>query len=243
MALHHNPRIVTSGLVFLVDPTDRLSWDGTSDTINDLASGLSVTKGANTVAITSNGHTVFGASATSGVIDTGYRYGSSSDKVVSSATSWTINGWIYKSENPNNWWHVYTDGNSGDIFTIYNSSPYNFRTSMNNSGGNGVWSTGSDIVDFGAGWGDLSNGWQNLNLVYDQPNSRLQLYINTEAQGWHTGRVIHSDYKLRNFYGWGSAQGSYHTDADHSSTMVYNRVLSPDEILQNYNATKTRFGL
>lgn len=243
MALHHNPRIVTSGLVFLVDPTDTLSWDGSSSIIKDLAQGLSVTKGANTVATTSNGHRVFGASATSGTIDTGYRYGTSSDKVVDSAGSWTINGWIYKSENPNNWWHVYTDGNSGDILTVYDVAPYTFRTSMNNTGGNGTWTVGSDITDYGTDWGSLPNGWQNITLVYDQPGARLQLYINTVAQGWQTGRTIHPDYKLRNFYGWGSAQSSYHTDADHSSTMVYSRVLSQDEITQNYLAQKSRFGL
>ena len=243
MALYHNPRIVTSGLVVLVDPSDTSSWDGSSSTINDLAQGLSLTKGANTVAVTSDGHTVFGASATSGVIDTGYRYGTTSDTVVDSAGSWTINGWMFKSENPNNWWHVYTDGNSGDILTVYNSSPYNFRTSMNNAGGNGTFTTGADITDYGAGWGDLSNGWQNITLVYDQPGSQLQLYINTVAQGWHTGRTINTGFKLRNFYGWGSAQGSYHTDADHSHTTIYSRVLSQDEITQNYKSLKTRFGL
>ncbi len=69
----------------------------------------------------------------------------------------------------------------------------------------------------------------------------MQLFVNNQAQSQQTGRVINSDYKLRNFYGWGSANGSYHTDADNSHTAVYNKVLTTEEIAQNYNALKSRF--
>jgi hypothetical protein len=168
---------------------------------------------------------------------------SNGDKVVDSNGSWTISGWIYKDSSPNNWWHVYTDGSSGDILTIHNVSPYTFRTSMNNSGGNGVWSTGSDISDFGIDWLDLTDGWHNVVLIYDKDNSRLQLIIDTVSSPWQTGRVIHPSYCLRNFYGWGSANSSYHTDADHSLTLVYNRVLTESEIKQNYEVIRGRFGI
>ena len=242
MALSHSPKIVTNGLVMLVDPNHPRCWDGSSSTITDLASGLSLTKGSNTTAGYYNGQRVFGTTANSGTIDTGYRYGSLSngDKVVDSAGSWTISGWMHKNENvPNNWWHVFTDGSSGDILTVYNTDG-TFRTSMNGSY-NGTFSTGGNVTDYGVDWDELEYGWVNVVLVYNQASSYLQLFVNNQAQSQQTGRVINSDYKLRNFYGWGSANGSYHTDADNSHTAVYNKVLTTEEIAQNYNALKSRF--
>tara|TARA_R110000744_G_C19137725_1_gene537856 strand:- start:20 stop:757 length:738 start_codon:yes stop_codon:yes gene_type:complete len=245
MATSYSPKIVTDGLVMLVDPNHPRCWDGSSSTITDLASGLSLTKGSNTTAGYYNGQRVFATTANSGAIDTGYRYGSISngDKVVDSAGSWTISGWMYKNENlPNNWWHVFTDGSSGDILTVYNTNGA-FRTSMNNSSYNGTFSTGGDVTDYGVDWDELEYGWVNVVLIYNQASSYLQLFVNNEAQSQQTGRVINSDYKLRNFYGWGSAQSSYHTDADNSHTTVYNKVLTAKEIAQNYNALKSRFEL
>ena len=245
MALHRGPKIVTDGLVMLVDPNHPRCWDGSSSTITDLVDGKSFTKGSNTTSGTYRGQRVFATTADSGTIDTGYRYGSISngDKVVDSSGSWTISGWIFKEENlPNNWWHVFTDGSSGDILTVYNTNGA-FRTSMNQSTYNGTFSTGSDVTDYGIDWDELEYGWVNVVLVYNQPSSYLQLFVNNEAQSQQTGRVINSDYKLRNFYGWGSAQGSYHTDADNSHTMVHNRMLTSGEIDHNFNAMRGRFGI
>jgi len=243
MAYHNNPRIITDGLVLCVDPNHPRCWDGSSSTITDLAQGLSLTKGSNTVAGTYNGQTVFASNAASGTIDTGYRYGSIAKgaKVVDSAGSWTISGWLYKTGNPDNWWHIYTDGSSGDILTIETSG--NMRTSMNNSTYAGVFSSGSDVGDYGIGWNEVSNGWVNIVLIYNQGNDYLQTVVNNAAQSKQTGRTINTGYKLRNFYGWGSAQASYHADMNHSHTVVYNRVLSADEIDFNYNSLKSRFGL
>ncbi|NWJ44002.1 hypothetical protein HX837_07380 [Marine Group I thaumarchaeote] len=242
MATNYSPKIVTDGLVLCVDPNDEQCWDGSSSTINDLSlSGFSLTKGTHCGSGTWNGQRIFIATATSGTIDTGYRYGTVNvDKVVSSASSWTISGWLLKEGNPDNWWHVWTDGVSGDIFTIYTTTGV-FRTSMNAT--YGTWTTGSDITDYGDDWSSFSNGWVQLVLVYDQANSQLQLYIDTVGQGWHTGRVINTAYCIRNFYGWGSAQSSYHCDVSHSHTVVYDRILSQTEITQNFNAHRSRFGV
>ena len=177
-----------------------------------------------------------------GNIDSGVRYGTSTDKVVNSATSWTVSTVIEKIGNTiNNWWHLFTDGNSGDILTLDVNGL--FKTSMNNAGGNGSFTTGGDISNYGFTWSNLADGTHELTLVYDQLNSRLQLYIDAIGGGWQTGRVINAGYCLRNFHGWGSAESSYHSDLTWSSLKVYNRILTDAEILQNYNAIKSRNGL
>ena len=177
-----------------------------------------------------------------GNIDSGVRYGTNTDKVVNSETSWTVSTVIEKIGNTiNNWWHLFTDGNSGDILTLDVDGL--FKTSMNNTGGNGTFTTGGDISNYGFTWSNLADGTHELTLVYDQLNSRLQLYIDAIGGGWQTGRVINAGYYLRNFHGWGSAQSSYHSDLTWSSLKVYNRILTDAEILQNYNAIKSRNGL
>ena len=177
-----------------------------------------------------------------GNIDSGVRYGTSTDKVVNSETSWTVSTVIEKIGNTiSNWWHLFTDGNSGDILTLDVDGL--FKTSMNNAGGNGSFTTGGDISNYGFTWSNLADGTHELTLVYDQLNSRLQLYIDAIGGGWQTGRVINAGYYLRNFHGWGSAQSSYHSDLTWSSLKVYNRILTDAEILQNYNAIKSRNGL
>ena len=177
-----------------------------------------------------------------GTIDSGVRYGTSTDKVVNSATSWTVSTVIEKTGNTiNNWWHLFTDGNSGDILTLDVDGL--FKTSMNNAGGNGSFTTGGDISNYGFTWSNLADGTHELTLVYDQLNSRLQLYIDAIGGGWQTGRVINAGYYLRNFHGWGSGQSSFHSDLTWSSLKVYNRILTDAEILQNYNAIKSRNGL
>ena len=174
-----------------------------------------------------------------GNIDSGIRYGTSTDKVVNSATSWTVSTTIEKINNTiNNWWHLFTDGNSGDILTLDTDGL--FKTSMNNAGGNGNFTAGSDISNYGFTWSNLANGTHELTLVYDQPNSRLQLYIDGVGGGWQTGRTINTGYYLRNFHGWGSANSFYHSDLIWSSLRVYNRQLTDAEILQNYQTIKTR---
>lgn len=243
MALSHSPQIITDGIVMLVDPNHPRCWDGSSSTITDLVDGKSFTKGTHTTSGTYRGQRVFATTADSGTLDTGYRYGSitNGDKVVDSAGSWTISGWMYKNENlPNNYWHIFTDGSSGDILVINNSNG-SLATSMNGSY-DGTLTSGSS-ADYGIDWDDLDYGWVNLVLVYNQASSYLQLYVNNVAQAQQTGKVINTNYKLRNFYGWGSAQSSYHTDADNSHTMVYNRVLSSGEIDHNFKALRNRFGL
>lgn len=174
-----------------------------------------------------------------GNIDSGIRYGSSTDKVVNSATSWTVSTTVEKISNTiNNWWHLFTDGNSGDILTLETDG--NFRSSMNNPGGNGSFSAGSDVTNYGFNWSNLANGTHELTLVYDQPGSRLQLYIDGIGGGWQTGRNINTGYYLRNFHGWGSANTDYHSDLIWSSLRVYNRRLTDAEILQNYQSIKSK---
>ena len=78
-------------------------------------------------------------------------------------------------------------------------------------------------------------------LTFD--NSNLQMYIDGRLTNSTTSAVAQTA-TAADFY-----LATYRTDASEAfsgtiySSAVYNRVLTASEVLQNYNATKSRFGL
>ena len=247
MALHHNPRIVTEGLIFLVDPADPTSYNPNSNELTDVVGGKVMTLGSNTIPSTEFGLLHFSSDAGedgAGTLDTGYRYGSitNNDKVVGGDTSFTVMLWLYKAiPNPNNWWHVITDGHSGDIFTINEAN--DFVISMNSSYGG----TGASGTYSGISWNNAQEGrWNLVGVRYNISTQQVQAFVANPDEGPQYSSLIatspiSTDYKIRNFVGWGSPQSSYHSDPSHSHCIVYNRDLSDDEILQNFEAIKPRF--
>ena len=89
--------------------------------------------------------------------------------------------------------------------------------------------------------------WKHLVMTWDSGSSTTSIYKNGVLQTAQTSsnaaanRNIADTVKLGgNIYGWAAA-----TDWSGSiaNTKIYNRALTQQEILQNYNAQKTRFGL
>jgi len=245
--LPNNLEITNSGLVFFIDPNNANSWNGS--TLTDIAQEKTMTLGANTIVENRFGITHFSStegSFGSGTIDTGVRYGllESGDRVVSSTASWTAISTIYKesNNNPNNWWHIFTDGLSGDIFTIFTDGA--FRTSMNQTTYNGTWAAGSDITYSGVNWATMKLGWNFFGVEYDRDNSRIRCFVDNGSlnySSYATGQRINDDYRLRNFHGWGSPQGSYHSDAPHGPTLVFQRRLLDGEVKDVINKLRAKY--
>jgi hypothetical protein len=84
------------------------------------------------------------------------------------------------------------------------------------------------------------NQWYNVVGNYD--GSRARIYINGILSSISTNSGITS--ALSGFtLGNGSAGGNSYWKGNIANTQIYNRALSAQEVLQNYNATKGRFGL
>ena len=84
--------------------------------------------------------------------------------------------------------------------------------------------------------------WFNLTVVYDGPKQEASVYINgvlLEAKiiTWSPRPV--NEFKF-NYIGSNNDRYFQGRIAD---TKIYNRILSQNEILQNYNSVKTRFNL
>ena len=115
---------------------------------------------------------------------------------------------------------------------------------------------GVNAIYFAAGGGPGQNYLQNLSTPLQINNIYNIYYIKT---GITTGKVyvnaneislttrgtglgsmpnINADLRLGSF-----KEGSYFLNGSIYNSQIYNRSLSPQEVLQNYNAQKSRFGL
>jgi Concanavalin A-like lectin/glucanases superfamily len=93
----------------------------------------------------------------------------------------------------------------------------------------------------------FDGGWKHLTMTWDSGSSTTSLYKNGVLQTAQTSsnpainRSVADTVKLGgNIYGWGTGTN---WSGSIANVKIYNRTLTPQEILQNYNATKTRFGL
>jgi hypothetical protein len=85
--------------------------------------------------------------------------------------------------------------------------------------------------------------WYNVAMSFTQtigtPSNNVILYLNGSPV--LTTTVKHSVNTVSVQIAWANFSGQY-LIGDIAQGMIYNRVLTPTEILQNYNATKSRFG-
>ena len=91
----------------------------------------------------------------------------------------------------------------------------------------------------------LLSPYNTLNyysIVYNTGDNTLKLYQNSNLiESKNTSLVdpswMPTGWRVGNSSGWPSVNGNIYNFS------IYNKALSAQEVLQNYNATKTRFGL
>ena len=234
MAISRGPKIVTNGLVLALDAADKNSYSGTGTTWTDVS-------GNNNTGTLTNGPTFSQANGGAIVFD-------GTDDYVNVANA--------SSLNPSN-------GISVSVWVKFTSTINNTRQMLvekHTSPGSGWWFAGQNnkivwlIVGTSGGekYIDLTNNTSiisgiiyNIVGTYDVTGSTLKLYVNGSNDG---GTIIGGGSGLSSSsnpliigkqHNWGNGPSSITM----FNTSLYNRALSADEVLQNYNATKSRFGL
>ena len=96
---------------------------------------------------------------------------------------------------------------------------------------------------------NLTSGWHNIAVAYDGSITTCTIYVNGVQAGQITNAfsslyssVANNDTTLGFNIGRRN-EGNNPSDGNFSSFLVYSRALSASEILQNYNALKSRFNL
>jgi hypothetical protein len=89
------------------------------------------------------------------------------------------------------------------------------------------------------------NTWYHVTFIVDIPGNNYKMYVNG-SQIWSSNIALGTDFQnpgvegvIASRYGGGAANANIKIGI----FQFYNRVLSADEVAQNYNATKGRFGL
>jgi hypothetical protein len=215
MACNYQGKIVTNGLVLCLDAADKKSYPGTGTTWFDRSgNGNHGTLVGGPTYNSSNG----GSIVVDGIDD----YISSLTLSALSITDITIQVWIYPTSIAS-----YT--------TIFDTTSRHLSFWIGNTFyGMGGYSTA----------GSASFNWQNNNWV-----------CITMLKSSNTGKIIKNNYdfseditvgttftnQLR--FGSNPSGGGTPFVGGYGSIRLYNRALTPQEIQQNFNATRGRFGI
>lgn len=238
MGLHHSPRIVTDGLVLCLDAADKNSYPGSGNTWTDLS-------GQGNNGILTNGPTF--NSSNLGIIV----FDGSNDEIKTNnfsldfgTNSFTLSAWIFTTDNAQRG-KIINKGQSSAFPNGSKGYSIRFFDQCRFSVGDGTTFTSVNVDNANE---VPNNKWNMITGVCNRENSTQYLYINGEVNKSGSisyGSVTNSDAELtigslnRGVYG----STSEFFDGKISNTKIYNRALTATEIQQNYNATKTRFGL
>jgi hypothetical protein len=243
MAFNFSPKVVTDGLVLYLDAANTKSYIGSGTTWNDISrSGNSGTL--------VNGPTFSRA-------NNGYIRCDGFDDYISipntpllkfGSSNFTIEYWFRKLTTttgydniwgPNTWNTGGSPGTNEWIITIGNG----------NTGEGDAFSLGVEVGTTVYGTGDSTtllslNTWYQLVAVREGGNMKMYLNsvlnMNVNPAGFTASSVINNvpsrEIRLGN-----SGLNNLYTNVDNSQLKIYNRALSATEVLQNYNATKSRY--
>jgi hypothetical protein len=226
------PNIVTSNLVYWYDPSDTTSYPGAGTTISNLAS-TALAGSMSNITYTDPYFTYNGTSATTSVADNALLEPGSGD--------FSLEAWVYYSTIAGSSRVIVgkTDGgNSADW-------GYGIRTGSNGGTymevGNGTTSATSPSYTVTTGQ------WYHIVGVYTNiASNSIELYVNGVSQGSNS----HSFASVKNttrplFFGSfdGGATFSQWFDGRMGATRMYNSALTGAQVLQNYNANRSTYGL
>ena len=228
MATLYNPSIVRNGLVLHLDAANSRSYPGTGTTWTDL-SGLgnnSTLQNSPTYSSLNNGSFGFNGSTTRAIIpnSTALDTQTPSVEVWIKTNALSQNGFWFEKGDVNTQYSLFQNGDG----TIY------WR--QNIGGMTNLVTTASSVIN-ATSWfqvvGTYTSGVRRLYVNGTLVNADTQSgTIATNSGGMSLG--VHG--------GFNGTRGYYY-NGSLAICRVYNRALPTAEVLQNYNATKGRYGL
>ena len=227
MGVIYNTRVVTDGLVLCLDAGNRRSYPGTGTVWSDLS-------GNGNDGTLTNGPTFNGGNGGSIVFDGTNDRVLVSDNQSLKPISVTISAWVYKSTTTNGY-VVFKQNTRLSYFEAYTLNSAGFTIA------DGSGAVGSQR-SVGPGQTIPPNQWYHIVGTFRRPD--LQFYYNGILTQTNT-----ADFPLN--YGIlplsiGSSNSNNFDlplSGRVSNILIYNRALSAQEILQNFNATRGRYGI
>jgi hypothetical protein len=223
MAGKSGPDIVKTGLVLYLDAANKLSYPGSGTAWKDLSGN------SNTGTLT-NGPTFSTSNLGTIVFDGVNDYVNISDSATLNASTQTISVWYKPTSLP------------GRAASLVNK-----HAGLNSANGYNLFDSGAIDIKVSTTTYSISpsttvviNNWYNLVLTYTV-NTTMSGYINGKLQNTIAlGNLSISSNSVR----IGLSPDSFWSvfTGNVGCLTIYNRELSSTEVLQNYNAVKSRFG-
>lgn len=253
MAGHAAPNIVKDGLVFLVDPANPRTYPGSGTIATDLISGVTGSL-INNPSVEPNNAGVWDFDGTNDRVQ--FDNSTAVNALTKPAGSFTLGGWFQggrtSNGNAEGFGNTGNSGNRGINFGLYpnaaGSSPSTISTlfGIPASSTSAPYITAVNVFSYPA-------PFMYLTGVYDSVNQKMGLYVNgstsnpggvaltTSATAGSIPSSLFNGGTMPTQIG-GRGDGANYIDQI-GPIHMYHRVLSPEEIMQNYNALKGRFGL
>ena len=237
MGLKHHPRVVTNGLVMYLDAANTRSYSGSGLTANGLVGGIGGTL-VNGVGFTSSNGGSFTFDGTNDYISV-----SSSPTTFSyNRSSFTVGGWTYMTSLPTSYYGVilskWNTGGGNDNEFILNTDDGNkflfavdFDDSLNPS------SQSNDLVL--SNTTIIANTWYYVVATFD--NGSIKIYVNGILENSATSLYTSVKANTNSSLDIGRFGTTFYSIGRRGVVQLYNRALTAQEVLQNYNATKKRY--
>ena len=227
--MYVGPDIVQDGLVFAVDAGSTRSYPGSGTTGTDLISSESITLNNGVGFSTDKGGT--------------WTFDGSDDYIQTSfgqnivSTGFSVNFWFNVTGTATCFFmQLYVTADSNTVFRVErNSAAANSVEFGHSANGGSIGANELVSTNF------PNDEWHSCTIAYDGStkyiyrNGVLDTSVSSSTIQWYTGAVLRIAARQNS--------SLLPISGKMPSVKVYNQALSAAEILQNYNAQKSRFGL
>lgn len=226
--------VVSSGLVLYFDPSNSASYPGSGTTITDL-SGNGMNGTMSNITFTSPYFSYNGTNSQVAIADNAVLEPGSGD--------WTMEVWVNQTNSGND--VVLSKFDPGGLASDVAYSIRTTGTSYYSQMGSGVGSGATLYQNSTTHIGSINTWYQ---IVYVFTNIAVNTF-ETFVNGSSIGSISHSLASIlntpANLYLGSYNNGEYAQwfDGKIGITRLYNRALTSSEVLQNYNADKSKYGL
>ena len=229
MSTIQSGRIVTVGLILYLDLANSRTYTNGDSVLKDLVSDYNASPQNSPTYITDyqGGFSLNG---------TDEYFDFNKQNPITGTSSFTISSWLDTKTNTDYGLAIFFGNiSAGESFYL------GYVTTANSGTSNSI---GGGFSNLNFGTGILSNtGPHFLSMSYDGTSNGLRLYVDGVLK---LSPVLFATPNFNNTsirIGRSNSGTSYYYNGDIFSIQLYNRVLNVNEIQQNYNTTKTRFGL
>lgn len=230
MSLSHSPNIVTDGLLLCLDAADRKSYPGSGTVWTD--------RSGNVINGTLTNNPTFSADNGGSLVFNGINSGILLAGTKLSLNQMTISCWNYATSYSQNGF-MFEKTTNGSVNTQYSL----FYNSSNDIYYRTIGLSNQDLAVNITTAGVINSQWNNIVATFDGVNKRI--YVNgvlRQTSGNLTGTITQNTTGDAYIGIFGNFAG-YAFNGRIANTSIYNRALTLEEILQNFNVRRGRYGI